>query len=195
MNPYIACIFVLVLGGIYSCRQPSVPKEASGTSKLDLRNELLQSADSCWQAMIQSDDAKLENIKRLAHELNLIEGSSPDLNAKIESEIARLKAMRYDRLSLATPKAIEQYDSLTNHVMALVKNEIHRNTNAVKFQIVEQLVNEIQQADDSVLFYRKEYDRSLDQLVSFYKKNKKDLVKALGSPDSLKAFPYFRLVP
>lgn len=194
MKNWIAYLIVLFLG-VQACRQPSVPKQTEGPTQLERRTQMLFAADSCWKAMMKSDDYKLDNIKRLAYELNLIDGASPDLNQQVESEIARLKTSRYDRFSIGKAKTIDQYDSLTNRVLALVKGEIHRNQNAVKYQIVEQLMNEIQQADDSVLYYRKEYDRSLDRLAEFYKKNKKDLVKALGSPDSLTNYPYFRLIP
>jgi hypothetical protein len=80
-------------------------------------------------------------------------------------------------------------------LITALRQEVNSNPEAVKFQIVNQLVSEISQSDDSVLFYRKEYDRCADKLNLSLKKNRKKLTGVMPDLDSIKAFPVFRLVP
>ncbi|HPI09935.1 MAG TPA: hypothetical protein PLK63_02795 [Catalimonadaceae bacterium] len=89
---------------------------------------------------------------------------------------------------------IDKYDSITNQVIQKLRNESNQNPNAIKYQIVNQLFSEIQLADDSVLFYRKEYDRTVDSFNNFLKTRKKDLKKSGINVDSLQPYPVFRLL-
>lgn len=178
-----------------SCRnqpnQTSTEKTSSPTAQIEaLKLEM----DSSWQVMQQSDLSKFSNMERLAEELKLIQGSD---NARIESIIAMLKAVdsvRYNPITISESARIDRFDSATNSVWMNLRNEVSKNKNADKYQIVHQLITEIQQADDSVLFYRKAYDHKVDAFNIYFKQNKKELKRDFPGFDTLRPYPVFRLV-
>jgi hypothetical protein len=150
--------------------------------------------DSTWKIMITSDDNKIENLIRLSKELQMIDGSNTESLVSSEAEINNLKRKRYNQISMQLSRNIDVYDSATNQAIQKLRNETNKNPNAVKYQIINQLLSEIQIADDSVLFYRKEYDRTVDSFNNFIKTRKKDLKKAGINTDTIKPYPVFRLL-
>lgn len=177
-----------------SCKQE--PKTGSQPDPLVQKLERYYAqADTSWNHMMASDDAKISNLKRLADELLLIDGSNEKNIQRLRNRADSLALIRYDRKNLRENGKIDAYDMATNEVIAGLRKEISENPNAIKYQIVNQLVSEIIQADDSVLILRREYDRRLDSVRLFKKSQKKGLKKAIPSLDSLPDFPYFRLLP
>jgi hypothetical protein len=96
---------------------------------------------------------------------------------------------------MANSALIDRYDSLTNALIGELRKEIHFNKEAVKYQVVNQLMAEIQSADDSVLFLRQAYDKKIDRWKTYVKENRKKLSDLISNPDSLKNLHYFRLMP
>jgi len=144
--------------------------------------------------MITSDDNKIENMNRLVRELQMIDGSNAESLNSTALEVQKLSGQRYDQKTMKFSRNIDKYDSITNQVIQKLRNESNQNPNAIKYQIVNQLFSEIQLADDSVLFYRKEYDRTVDSFNNFLKTRKKDLKKSGINVDSLQPYPVFRLL-
>lgn len=173
-------------------------KEGPKTETTDPRVEQFFSfenrADTCWANMIYSDDSKIENMKRIVTELQLIEGSDEAQLARLLSRIDSLQILRYNRMDLRNSTLIDQYDNQTNQVIAEVRKAVAANPNASKYQLINQLNSEITLADDSVLFYRKDYDKAIDSLRYFKSKYGKSLKKQIPNLDSLTNFPQFRLV-
>jgi hypothetical protein len=143
---------------------------------------------------MKSDDNKIENMDRLVKELLMIDGANSESLKSTETAVQKLTENRYDQNSMKFSRNIDLYDSVTNQVIQKLRNETNSNPNAIKYQIVNQLLSEIQMADDSILFYRKEYDRKVDQFNNFLKTRKKDLKKSGVNVDSIKPYPVFRLL-
>jgi hypothetical protein len=187
-------LFVLSIGFVLSsCKQAQKSSVTETTISKELENQTFQ-LDSTWNVMFQSDDNKIENLSRLIKELQMIDGINSGLLTLSEKEIQSIKGFRYDQNSMRISRNIDIYDSVTNGVIQKLRNETNQNPNAIKYQIVNQLMTEIQQADDSILFYRKEYDRTVDSYNSFLKTRKKDLKKSGINVDSMKPYPVFRLL-
>jgi hypothetical protein len=176
-----------------SCKQVQKSSVAESSVSKELEDQKLQ-LDSTWNVMFQSDDNKIENLNRLVKELQMIDGSNSGLLTLAEKEIQSIKGFRYDQNSMRISRSIDIYDSVTNVVIQKLRNETNQNPNAIKYQIVNQLISEIQLADDSILFYRKEYDRTVDSYNNFLKTRNKDLKKSGINVDSLKPYPVFRLL-
>jgi len=187
-------LFVLSIGFVLSsCKQVQKSSVTETTISKELEKQTFQ-LDSTWNVMFQSDDNKIENLSRLVKELQMIDGSNSGLLTLAEKEIQSIKGFRYDQNSMRISRNIDIYDSVTNGVIQKLRNETNQNPNAIKYQIVNQLMTEIQQADDSILFYRKEYDRTVDSYNSSLKTRKKDLKKSWINVDSMKPYPVFRLL-
>lgn len=176
-----------------ACKQvPNTSATGPSASKdLDRHIFLL---DSTWAAMIASDDNKIENMNRLVRELQMIDGSNAETLNSTALEVQKLTSQRYNQKTMMHSRNIDLYDSVTNHVIQKIRNESSQNPNAIKYQIINQLFSEIQLADDSVLFYRKEYDRTVDSFNNFLKTRRKDLKKSGINVDSLQPYPVFRLL-
>ncbi len=191
---YFFFILVVLLFSAGACNR--------GNKKTDskLKKEVLQfeslsnKSDSAWALMMNSDDNKIQNLNRLIEELALIEGTKEDQIKPLKSEINEMVKARYDRMSMESSARIDQYDSFTNSILGKVRAEINANPNAVKYQIVHQLLAEVQAADDSILHFRKEYDRNIEAYRQYLDKNKKVLQKELPSFDSVQRYHLFRLV-
>lgn len=178
--------------GAVSCKEN--PKADTKDSRVEQFFNYENRADTCWNAMMYSDDSKIENMKRLIKELQLIEGSDEAQLSRILNRIDSLRLIRYDRLGVKNSSLIDQYDNQTNVVLSEVRKLVTANPNASKYQLINQLSSEISLADDSVLFYRKDYDKALDSIRYFKTKHGKALKKQIPNLDSLGNFPQFRLV-
>jgi len=178
----------------YSCAVKDKNKTSSDSKLLsDLENYALK-VDSAWTEMMKSDDLKMSNMDRLVEELKLIEGSSAiSLNA-LSLDVKNLKSYRYRISSIKEDGIIDRYDSITDKVYLTLKAEINRNPKTIKYQIIHLLSSEIQLADDSVLLYRKNYDKQVDSYNSFVKRNRKNL-ESNSSQSKLVKYSLFRLVP
>ncbi len=190
---YFIILLLSIAFAISSCKQVQKSSVAESSVSKELENQKMQ-LDSTWNVMFQSDDNKIENLNRLVKELQMIDGSNSGLLTLAEKEIQSIKGFRYDQNSMRISRSIDIYDSVTNVVIQKLRNETNQNPNAIKYQIVNQLISEIQLADDSILFYRKEYDRTVDSYNNFLKTRNKDLKKSGINVDSLKPYPVFRLL-
>lgn len=190
---YFIILLLSIAFALSSCKQVQKSSVAESSVSKELEDQKLQ-LDSTWNVMFQSDDNKIENLNRLVKELQMIDGSNSGLLTLAEKEIQSIKGFRYDQNSMRISRSIDIYDSVTNVVIQKLRNETNQNPNAIKYQIVNQLISEIQLADDSILFYRKEYDRTVDSYNNFLKTRNKDLKKSGINVDSLKPYPVFRLL-
>jgi len=190
---YFIILLLSIAFALSSCKQVQKSSVAESSVSKELENQKLQ-LDGTWNVMFQSDDNKIENLNRLVKELQMIDGSNSGLLTLAEKEIQSIKGFRYDQNSMRISRSIDIYDSVTNVVIQKLRNETNQNPNAIKYQIVNQLISEIQLADDSILFYRKEYDRTVDSYNNFLKTRNKDLKKSGINVDSLKPYPVFRLL-
>jgi hypothetical protein len=166
---FLTIAFGLTCLTFWSCN-PDAKKNESGNNTGT--SNALQSADSSWASMMRSDDAKMANMKRLASELLLIEGADSVALKRIHTKIDSLPAYRYEMGNLENSR-IDKYDEVCTAAISALKTEISRIPKATNYQIVNQLVSEISAADDSVLFYRKAYDRSADRYNSLSGDSKK----------------------
>ena len=189
----VFCCFFPLIFLVFSCKNREQKGEESAQNS---RYQYLEAAaDSSWLAMMRSDDAKIGNMQRLISELLLIEGSDSLRLTSIRRKTDSLTAFRYDRITMAEKGKIDCYDSLSTAAIESLKKEISLIPKARNYQIVNQLNEEIVQADDSVLFYRKGYDSFIDGLNELRKKSGAQENAAGGSAGEQKPLPVFRLVP
>ena len=192
----IRSIWILILtSALFSCTNRGSQTVSTATNSMVGQVDQYQlGMDTTWQKMTNSDVNKFDNMTRLIQELKLIDGSDGRMLDSISSQIENVEQVRYNTQNISEPQRIDRFDSVSNLIWAGLRKEVLKTKNAERYQIVNQLVSEIQQADDSVLFYRKNYDRKVDEFNAFYKKNKKELKRAYPNFEQLKPYPVFRLV-
>jgi hypothetical protein len=149
--------------------------------------------DSSWAQMMDSDNRKLTNMQLLVNELKLINGIDSTKLPEFESGIESLKSKRYTQESMNISANIDQYDQATDQLWGNMKQFIRSNEEAEKYQVINQLVEEIGLADDSVIVYRHNYDEVLDRYNAFVTKHGKHLSKLKPPYNAWKQRNYFRL--
>lgn len=190
-------VFGLFLGFQFACNQVKKKSPEALNRVQSEFDKIRLESDSCWNSMMVSDNNKISNMDRLLKELGLLNGSNPSRLNQLADQTRQLEAFRYSRNGLK-PDGVDligRYDSVTNQVWTDIRKEVQANPEAEKYQIIQQLVSEIQAADDSVLFFRMAYDRSVDRYNAYLKKNKKELKRIISNLDSMRPYPVFRLTP
>nr|GFD14478.1 hypothetical protein [Tanacetum cinerariifolium] len=114
---------------------------------------LRDSADINWQRMMSSDDQKLADVRSLLQDLK----KQPRLNAAqvraLTEQAGRIKPQRYDRESMASSAAIDQYDAAQDSVLKPLLQLAAPEGNAPTAHIRD-YVEHIMQADADVVNYR-----------------------------------------
>ena len=191
--PLLLVLLLAMLCGV-SCKDGKNKKTTEKEPVVHGFEQKQAQMDSAWTSMIVSDENKFANMDRVVAELKLIEGSNEAILTDLQKNIDSVRQSRYTRTSMASSSQIDAYDLGTNQVLAAVRKQVTENPNANKYQIINQLVSEIQLADDSVLLYRKSYDKAIDDYRQFLVANRKALKKGIPAFDSLPNYSYFRLV-
>ncbi len=131
--------------------------------------------DVTWNKMIQDDDDKLDNMKRILQEVEF----SGDYNRlKLDSlnkDIDKLTAIRYDQQTMSDSDLINLYDSMTTQVMGEVTVFTTRLSQFGQYPLMGELIQEVFESDDRVLRYRIEYDRSAKEYNAFIESHESEL--------------------
>lgn len=155
---------------------------------LALQDTMLQA----WNLMIHDDNRK---IKAMHHLLEELKRSNPENLPELESLEARLEqllSLRYDQTSITNPELVSEYDfasnSLVTEIIALAEAERGFATD----QLLQELVESIRAADQRVMNYRREYDRTASRFNAFIDQNK-EVLQELDSQTFLQKKPLFEM--
>jgi|GEM_PF-1299454 len=149
--------------------------------------------DSAWLAMTASDDRKIANLELLVKECKMVPGIDSSRYTSFESGILNLKTSRYTQESMNTSSNIDDYDFATDTLLRNVKAFVGANPELEKYQVINQLLEEIGQADDSLIIYRQGYDKTLDLYNAFVTKHEKKITVLPAPYNTWKPRNYFRI--
>jgi len=184
-------IITVILGACNKNASTSLTPTAIDSLKTvfhDINTEL----DITWKEMIQDDDEKLHNLTRLLQE---VEYSSNYNRLKLDSlkeDIDHLASVRYNQQSMSDSDLINLYDSMTTQVMGEVTLFTTRLEQFEQFPLMGQLLQEVFEADDRVLRYRIEYDKTAKQYNSFIETHDRNL-QLVAKQKGLQPKPLFEL--
>ncbi|CAN5186041.1 hypothetical protein BH23BAC1_BH23BAC1_36310 [soil metagenome] len=129
------------------------------------------SLDASWIVMIKDDDEKIADMKRLLNEISKTKRYDKARHRELINDVDKLALIRYDRKSMADSDKIDEYDSansiMTKEVILFAANHPQYEDNPV----FEDIINEIQVADNRVILHRIRYDRSAKAFNSFVQQN------------------------
>ena len=167
-------IITVILGACNKNASTSLTPTAIDSLKTvfhDINTEL----DITWKEMMQDDDDKLDNMRRILQE---IEYSGDYNRLKLDSlrqGIVDLASVRYNQQSMSDSDLINLYDSMTTQFMGEVTLFTTKLEQFEQFPLMGQLLQEVFEADDRVLRYRIEYDKTAKQYNSFIETHERNL--------------------
>jgi hypothetical protein len=176
-------LFLSIAILIAACKKPVEEKEVEVVTETGLSKEKLDSLnwvyisvndslDASWTIMIKDDDEKLADMKRLLNEVSKTRRYNKEQHQALMNDLEKLPIIRYDRKSMADSDKIDEYDSansiMTKEVILFAANHPQYD----EYPIFEELINEIQKADNRIILHRIRYDRSAKAFNSFVQQNK-----------------------
>ena len=182
---------IIVLGACNKNASTSLSPTAIDSLKTVYQDINIQ-LDSTWNEMIKDDDDKLDNLRRILQE---VEYSGNYNRLKLDSlkeHIDALAAVRYDQNTMSDSDLINVYDSMTTQVMGEVTIFTTRLDQFEQYPIMGRLLQEVFEADDRVLRYRIEYDKSAKQYNAFIEDHNKEMPLVAKQKDLLSK-PLFEL--
>jgi len=147
----------LLWGCNKSASQKAVSSEEVDSITL-VCNALEDSIDDSWEVMIADDDEKLFHIKRLLEEISYTGEFDRERYDSLLNMHSELVALRYDRKSMSSSDLIDEYDEKTAELIFAVTSFAKEHPKYENYPLMKELVVEIREADDRVLFHRIKYD-------------------------------------
>jgi hypothetical protein len=203
MKKLIICLLTVPLIFLYfSCEKkenkeaktPDAPALKAEQAKMEI-GKLNDSINKVWSFMMQSDDQKMSDIKRLLLEISYTDKPSIKGLNKMQKMLEQIASKRYDQLTMADTKKIDEYDIATD---SLIKGTIALSASTPGLEahpLAKELSDDIMEADNNVVRYRTLYDTWAKIYNSYLVKNGKQL-KELGEPyASFQQKPLFQRQP
>lgn len=182
-TPKLLCLAVVV-GFTSGC---SKLKETTGTvaktnfTKIDsLRSTYLALNDSivmAWNIMINDDNEKIDNLKRLLEELVYAGGMDTARIADLKLQLGKLKGARYDEYTMTNSDLIDEYDFATNNLVNEVVTFAKSHTSFDRYPLMGQLIREIRNAESRILHHRIYYDLFAKDYNKFLEDHKESLTE------------------
>lgn len=189
-------IFILLIAITFACERKSTTNEASGKKVDRVKKEidvLVDSMDTAWKVMIQSDNEKLADIKRLLDEVSYTKKYDVLAHDSLVTLQKKLTSKRYDQKSMSVSQKIDAYDLATDSLIRAAVKLTGSTPNIESHPLAQTLLNDIMEADNKVVVYRTQYDRWAREFNNYVEKHDKQLEK-LGEPyKSYEKRPLFSL--
>ena len=185
---------ILTLGvAVAACKNTSTSLSPSAVDSLktvfqDINGQL----ELSWNQMMADDDAKLDNLRRILQEVEYSGNYNRLKLDTLKQHIDNLQQVRYDQQTMSDSDLINLYDSITTQVMGEVTIFTTRLEQFEQYPIMGQLLQEAFEADDRVLRYRIDYDRTAKQYNAFINDHQEHL-PLVAKQKELQPKPLFEL--
>jgi len=189
---FLAIVMVFSLSQCKNSRKTAANQQRELDSLVAVYQTINDSIDFAWNAMIEDDDDKHLFMKRLLLEVSYTNSYDKTRFNALNQQIDRLKAMRYDRGTMADSRRIDDYDSATSVVSAVVIDFALRHPGYDDSDLMKELVDDINDKNSMILIFRIHYDGFVKDREKFIKKNKKKLLKAFDQTE-FESLPVFAL--
>ncbi len=186
----ILCLFI-----ISSCEKKSTPSELTQGAVDSLHLALQTMEDSLeitWQRMMEDDDQKIADARRLLEEISYTNQYNPVQFDSLQQNLKTLTVMRYSSVSMANSVLIDDYDSSSNKIMNEVIIMASAHPEFQRYPLMKELISDIQKANARVLKHRVNYDHAAKQYNQFIEEHKDEL-EQVDTLKDLQKKPLFEL--
>lgn len=141
---------------------------------------LNDSLNYAWTAVKQSDEQKLQYLGALLDELDNESLIGSDTLVLLKQMVQQLRTLRFDSVTIANTRQIQQYDSLTGLVsdslLFLTDRIVETTNNPRLLYLADKIVSE----NSGVVLYRLHYD-NISQTFNRFIEDNKALMSSLDS--------------
>lgn len=186
---------ILILFFISSCEKKTKQKEMSQNELDSLSIELEAIEDSlelAWNRMIEDDNQKIADAKRLLEEISYTNQYNPVQYDSLQQNLMALQQMRYSTVSMANSALIDDYDSASNKITNEVITMASTHPEFQRYPLMKELISDIQKANARVLRHRINYDYAAKQYNQFVEEHEEEL-EQVDSLKEIKKKPLFEL--
>jgi hypothetical protein len=177
-------IFLFILS--FGCNKALVKSK----KEIDL---ITDSLNTTWDAMVISDDQKIEDIKSLLEEISQKKGSDNNELKELQKLVKVIRSKRFNEHTMEDQGKIDAYDmatdSLITQTFALLKNTPATDT----IPAIENLKDRIMGADNNVIIYRIHYDNWARQFNEYLEQHQGKLRKMKKPYSGYAKRPLFEL--
>jgi hypothetical protein len=181
LSPILALFLSVILCYTGCIRKPKLSDKYIDSLKGNYKS-LIKTMDTSWNSMITEDNTKLRYLKRLLEEVSYTNIYDSAAYSSLLLRIDELRATRYDRNTMKDSPLIDHYDSLTISLVSDVEKFATSNPRYEQFPLMKELITDINELDNGVLFKRSDYDKTVDRFNEFVDANLKVLKEVY--PDS-----------
>lgn len=187
-------LFAITVVLAFACEKGREKKTTQYLDSLQTQfSTLNDSVNTTWKEMIDSDDLKLRYGKRLLQEISYSGKYNVALHDSLANMLAAMPKKRYNNPQQLTSDAIDNYDRATEQFKSGI---VELSTSMPGFEacsLCQELLRDIEKADNDVLTYRIRYDQHVQAYNDFIKANKEDLIEINPDYKNLKVKPLFQL--
>ncbi len=155
---------------------------------------LNDSLSQSFQIMLQDDSKKIEHMQRLLAEIKDSGHFDADTLQTLSASLDELQLMRYDSISLADAKVVDRYDSMDLATSQAIMEYTEQHPDFENNPVMTVLVDQIMDANNSVMLYRLQYDRLIQQFNHFLEEYKSVIATLDSTGAPVQKRPMFKLV-
>lgn len=155
---------------------------------------LNDSLSFAWSVMMEDDSKKINNLQLLLEEVEKLDLQKNDTLDSLSQLVLMLDQMRYDSVSVSSSALIDKYDSTNTMVSNAVLDYVEGIPEAAYNPVINVLVDQVMNANHSVMLYRIRYDRFSEDFNTFLEKYKSVMSSIDSSGGPVYKRPMFRLV-
>ncbi len=184
----------LILAG---CDNPKTRDMATHFTHVDSLTEvyldLQDSLHTAWNLMINDDNQKIKAMQNLLHELKISAQLDPEKAESLDHRIEQLKRIRYTPKSMSNPDLVAEYDFASNSLVNELISLSEGHTAFAYNTTMQNLVNQIRKAEESIEHYRSDYDAIVVVYNKFILENK-DHMREIDHTSKVEKKPQFQMV-
>lgn len=188
----VVIIFSVII--LSQCKTGDKSVDADDLESLQLSYQAINDSIAVsWKLMIDDDDEKLFHLKRLVEEITYTNDYDQVKVDELYQRIEKAKSMRYDQESMQDSGLIDEYDLVIASLINEVTSYANTHPKFENYPLMEELINDIREADNRVLFHRITCDDFAKEYNLLIETNK-DILNQIDPDLKFERKPLFELI-
>ncbi len=190
----LATVIIFAVLILSQCKTGDKSVDADELESLKLSYQAINDSIAVsWKLMIEDDDEKLFHLKRLVDEITYTNEYDQVKVDELYQRIEKVKSMRYDQESMQDSGLIDEYDLGIASLINEVSSYSSTHPKFENYPLMAELINDIREADNRVLFHRITYDNFAKEYNTLIETNK-DILSQIDPDLKFERKPLFELV-